>query len=417
VPVALNLYKIRDAKGEAGDFFRSVLAQKSMYQGLWLIAPEGKVLTATFEPPADVADWPKQVLADLRGGMKEFSNIAPRRVGPFNPLPYRGFGIQPDGSVNLAVTDKFIVVKDLTPDLDLRSVAGANIDSVTLSAAEWSAVAPPDLRAGSRWTIPEAVGRRFVAILNVYDSTFRHPEEVTDFQMDAKVASVRGKIAAITYTGRIAGTHHGTKNEGLEGQDVSSVLKTIGAVGAYDIQARQMVSLTWVWDGFYTNFHDAAKEGQPARFGTLVEWHQGSQQAPDRLEANPDEPETKIELADATPEDALKTFLLALAAQDEATLRAVSLPAKNFELLLTGPRATAEQSERLKALLEEKPMRRLKAGDPVKMPDGEPRVIKPDDVREGRVVLWPNGAPLPTRLENVGGHWKVFAATFIAARK
>ena len=53
----------------------------------------------------------------------------------------------------------------------------------------------------------------------------------------------------------------------------------------------------------------------------------------------------------------------------------------------------------------------------VKMPDGETRFIKPIDVREGRVVLWPAGAPLPSRLENVGGHWKVFAAPFIAARK
>ena len=71
----------------------------------------------------------------------------------------------------------------------------------------------------------------------------------------------------------------------------------------------------------------------------------------------------------------------------------------------------------MKAQLNEKPMRRLKAGDPVKMPDGGSRVIKPDDVREGRVVIWPAGAPLPSRLENVGGHWKVFATPFIAARE
>ncbi len=53
----------------------------------------------------------------------------------------------------------------------------------------------------------------------------------------------------------------------------------------------------------------------------------------------------------------------------------------------------------------------------MKMPDGQNRVIKPGDVREGRVVLWPDGLPIPLRVENVGGHWKVFAAPFIAARK
>jgi hypothetical protein len=59
----------------------------------------------------------------------------------------------------------------------------------------------------------------------------------------------------------------------------------------------------------------------------------------------------------------------------------------------------------------------LNAGDPVKMPNGESRIIKPDDVRAGRIVLWAAGEPLPSRLENVEGHWKVFAGAFIAARK
>jgi hypothetical protein len=46
VPVALNLYKIRQDQGEAGDFWRSVQKQKPNYQGLWLVSPEGKVLAA-----------------------------------------------------------------------------------------------------------------------------------------------------------------------------------------------------------------------------------------------------------------------------------------------------------------------------------------------------------------------------------
>src|SRR5262249_6359984 len=87
-----------------------------------------------------------------------------------------------------------------------------------------------------------------------------------------------------------------------------------------------------------------------------------------------------------------------------------------FAWLLKNPAVPADVLARLKSQLEEKPIRRLKVGDPVRMPNGESRVIQPDDVREGRVVLWPDGAPLPSRLEKVGAHWKVFARPFIAAR-
>jgi hypothetical protein len=124
-----------------------------------------------------------------------------------------------------------------------------------------------------------------------------------------------------------------------------------------------------------------------------------------------------VNLANSTPEDALKTFLLALAAQDKETLRAVALPDKDLDWLLKGPPDSPERLARMKAQLEEKPIKRLKAGDRVRMPDGESRVIKPVDVRKGRVVRWPEGAPLPLRLEEEGGHWKVFARPLIAARR
>jgi hypothetical protein len=136
-----------------------------------------------------------------------------------------------------------------------------------------------------------------------------------------------------------------------------------------------------------------------------------------RNEAIVPQPETRVEPADSTPEDALKTFLLALAVRDGAALKAVALPDAELDTLLQGPPASPDRVLQMKAELEDKPMRRLKEGDPVRMPNGESRVIKAVDVREGRVVLWPAGAALPSRLENVGGHWKVYARPFIAARK
>ena len=423
MPVALNLYKIRDAKDEGNAFFRSVQAQKTQYQGFWLVTWDGHVLASPLaisrELPPNQSDWPKMMLADLKSGMNEFGTIAPRHVSPTDPLPYRGVGVRPDGGVTLAVTDKLIVVQDLTPNLPPGAIAAINLDSVTLSAAEWSALAPPDTRAESQWIIPQAVGRRFFPLLSPTDKVFQGPGEVTEVQLAGRVFSVRDGIASLIYGGRIAGTYHGAKSEGMEGRECCSALKIIGAVGAYDIRAREMLSLTWVWDGRFWGYHNPSDhdQRQSRRFGAVIEWHQGDAKAAAQLKAKASRPETKVELADSTPEDALKTFLLALAAQDETTLRAVALSDAELDLLLRGPRATADQLARLKARLEEKPMRRLKAGDTVTMPDGERRVIKPNDVRESRVVLWPDGEPLPTRLENVGGHWKVFAATFIAARK
>jgi hypothetical protein len=131
----------------------------------------------------------------------------------------------------------------------------------------------------------------------------------------------------------------------------------------------------------------------------------------------PTGPGTKIELVDATPEEALKTFLLALAAQDGAILRAITLPDEEFDWLLKGRPAPPELLATMRSQLDRTPFRRLAAGDRVTMPGNRSGVIQPVDVREGRVVLLPRGAPFPTRLERVDGHWKVLARTFIAARK
>ena len=372
----------------------------------------------TFEGTGSAKEWPKRILAALRSGLDDYGPIAPRRVRPTNPFPYRGVGVQADGSVTLAVSDRGIYAKDLAPLLKSQD-AQVFLDKLTLSAREWSALAPPDVQEGSQWTIPEDVGRRFYPLLNPFDVKFADSSEMTAVQLAGEVASVRAGVARLVYRGHLAGTHHGTRSEARLGQQLRTDMKMIGGLGTYDLRSGQMLSLTWVWDGSYTSFFTPPDHGQPGRFAMVVEWRRGDTTAGAPLGANAPEPSEvgKTELADSTPEDALKTFLIGLAAHDGATLRAVALPDGDLEWLLLGPPASPDQVARLKAQLDREPMRRLKAGDPVKMPDGEDRVIKPADVRDGRVVLWPAGAPLPSRVENVGGHWKVFARPFIDARK
>lgn len=119
----------------------------------------------------------------------------------------------------------------------------------------------------------------------------------------------------------------------------------------------------------------------------------------------------------STPEGTLKTFILALAAQDERVLRAVTLPDPEFDWLLKSEPLGHDQLERMKIQLQQIPMKRLNAGDRVKLPGGKIGIVNPFDVREGRVVILPEGAPLPSRVEFFDGQWRVYARPFISARK
>lgn len=271
MPVALNLYKIRAAKDAAGDFFRSVYKESGQYQGLLLASPEGKLLAGHQGSVATQAEWytawPKKVLADLQAGMKAFGEIKPRKVGPTASLPFRGFAVQADGSVTLAVTDKGVHVQDLGKDIPADAIGATILDSLTLPAADWSSLAPPQTSAERKWTVPEATARRFFPLLSTNDSTFRNPKEVTAVRLVGKVESVQDGIAYLTFEGNIAATH---QSEGKEGKRCSAEAKLIGGAGAYDIQAKKLLSLTLVWDGFFRNY--PPYDDPPSRFGAVVEW-------------------------------------------------------------------------------------------------------------------------------------------------
>lgn len=69
------------------------------------------------------------------------------------------------------------------------------------------------------------------------------------------------------------------------------------------------------------------------------------------------------------------------------------------------------------AQFDRQPMKRLKEGEKVALPKGKQYVVAAGEVGEDRAVLLPNGAPIPTRLQKLTGHWKVAADPFIAARR
>lgn len=131
------------------------------------------------------------------------------------------------------------------------------------------------------------------------------------------------------------------------------------------------------------------------------------------------EPTVEPKPAGGTPEDALRAFLLAMATHDEQTLRAVTLPVADFEWLLKGQAVPPDKLNELRADFERNPIqiRRLKAGDKFTLPGNREITIPRGDVSADRAVLVPAGAPVPTRMRKVDGHWRVDARPIIDARK
>jgi hypothetical protein len=275
VPVALNLYKIRQDKGEAGDFWRSAQRQRPNYQGLWLVSPQGKVLAA-HQDMSSMADprgkWARAALADLEAGLQAFGPVAPRRLAKFQSLPRRGAGTQPDGRVTLAVTDRWVFVQDLSRHAPRDALGATVLDSITLTAGEWQGLAPTDAKPSGAWAVPEATARKFFPLLSTGDAVFRDTKEVTSVRLAGRVEKVEGGVAYLAYEGDIAATHRGTKDEGKEGKQCSGAAKLLGGVGAFDVNSGRLLSLTLVFDGRFRNY---APYDEPARFGAVVEWSQG----------------------------------------------------------------------------------------------------------------------------------------------
>jgi hypothetical protein len=258
VPVAVNLYKIRKDKGEAGDLFRAVQKQKDQYQGFWIVAPDSKVLSAHHEHSEKA--WTQEVRAALCRGIAAFGPIAPRRPEWRDPLPLRGRGVYPDGSVDLAASMRFTYGG--------RPQGEGALDTIHLTAKQYSGFAPPEPAAGKGWSVPDEVTRQLSKCLTATSdqSVMPRPEEVKDVELIGNVRRVEDGVASLTFTGEISAVH---KNPFLKGK-INRASARIRGVGTYDVKGKRMLTLGLVLEGVF--YMHAPYDREPQHVLAGVEW-------------------------------------------------------------------------------------------------------------------------------------------------
>lgn len=283
VPVAANLYVIREDKGPEGDFFRKLSRQlPEQYQGLYLATPEGKLLTKkTLWAKEAGKTWPESVAGGLREALEAFGPVRPRQ-GRCDYLARRGVGLGKDGGAIVAVSTKLLFVPRLPEDLaDLNpsAIPATGHDRVLLSAAALSSLVPAKVAAGVAWTVPEATARQFFPVLDNWDKRFRKPDEVTSVRLAGKVRSVLHGVAYLTFEGDIAGTHVWGKESGpaLAGKSLRSELKLVAGVGACDAVSGKLLSLTLVFQGRSGDLAALRSPGQGNAFAAVARWRQKPQ--------------------------------------------------------------------------------------------------------------------------------------------
>jgi hypothetical protein len=245
IPVSVDLIRIRKDQGPGGELFRSVQRQLDTYQGWWIVSPEGRALKV--EPRASpgfiMKDHIENSLGVMTDALKEWGPLTPRQVKWTDPLPYRGRGVQPDGSVSLAAHGR--LTHEGKPD------GPVVLDAVNLTVSEWAAFSPPDPGGRGEWTLPRGVARKLGCVISPFDDSARFSDEdYLEAEVRAKVESIEGSTARIrlTATWKAKGAYGHEK-----GARVHEASSTGRGIAVYDVDRKSMRSLILVqvgrWEG------------------------------------------------------------------------------------------------------------------------------------------------------------------------
>ncbi len=264
VPVALNLYKIRKAKGPGGDFFRAVEKQRpKQYQGLYAVSPEGKVLS-TQDRFLERGPWVRAVRQTIDEALEAFGPVTPRDPEPADLCPDRGRGVRKDGGIVLAV-----YTRPMLFGLERRGLGEVVIDSAALTEDERLSLTLDEFHPESRWTVPAATVRALHRVLSHTSdsSNLARRDEVARASLTGRVVRIRRGIAYLRYSGTLVGAHvwpHGAN----KGKVVRAEVTFVGA-GTALAKTGKLLSLTLVGDGRYLG---SAPYRDVIRYGAVVEW-------------------------------------------------------------------------------------------------------------------------------------------------
>lgn len=265
VPAALNLYEVRKDKGPAGELWQKVQKQKpELYQGLFVVDGDGKVLAAHGKMVEPDRKWAEEVLDTFSAALARFGKVTPRDPAPRDPLPGRGLGLRRDGGITLAV-----YLRPMVLGLDPRGLGQLALDSVNLSEDDASRFSRENAKEGQTWVIPAAIVSRFHKVLSPTSdaNNLAREDEVTEARLKGKVEAVVDGVAYMRFSGRIAGEHV-WEFPPHKGKKIKAEA-TLEGVGAADAKTGRLSRLVLVARGVFRSYppHD-----DPSGYGAVLDW-------------------------------------------------------------------------------------------------------------------------------------------------
>lgn len=126
-----------------------------------------------------------------------------------------------------------------------------------------------------------------------------------------------------------------------------------------------------------------------------------------------------IGFGQSTPEETLRSFLIATLYQDIRTLKAVVMPVSDtdFHYLIVGTPPPEKLLSRARSGIASLAIRSFKTGETVDLTRKGSFVVPAGMIGPDLALLLPEGAPTPFFLHRVNGKWLIFADPIIAERK
>lgn len=261
VPIAANLYEIREKTHPAYWLYESLQKQKDNYQGLWIATPDGKLLGAFMDWPNRETDWTETLLTTLARARKAFGPSESRTPGPgANLYPSKGIGKSPDGNYHVAGLSRAVFNKGETfspPDLE----------RVVLTPTEFLAFAPPTMTVGAEYAIRGDGPKKFSPLMTTGcgHNAYPEPTDVTGVELFGRVSAVANGQALVWYQGRIASQRESRFDKGKIARGEGKFF----GYATFDVSTRAMLRLRLFLDTSYRNY--PPYDGPQPMLG-LAEW-------------------------------------------------------------------------------------------------------------------------------------------------